>query len=186
MSLAFREGAIVALRGSKDDWQVIGKKHDGLVYKYVLPSRNTGEVKTAFEFEVFEKCTRTYFEMNQFLFENLFCEDRMFDEITIVPDTEDTDLASLLNTTDTMAVKPEPLSDEKPPAPIPADIKVPSTVNDPSSEPPKKRFKETTQETVEELLSHTTEVSTKRSTKWAIGTLKGMCNSFPVLFLFNI
>lgn len=86
MACEIREGALVELRGSKDEWQVVGHKFDGIVWKYVIRSGKTGEVKSAFTFEVFEKYTSTYFEMNQFLFENIFGDDPLFDEITIVPD----------------------------------------------------------------------------------------------------
>ena len=89
MSLDIREGSIVELRGSKNDWQVVGQKHDGLVLKYVIKSRQTGEVKSAFTFEVFEKYTSTYFELNQYLFE------QMFDELNDLP-KEDSDLVSTL------------------------------------------------------------------------------------------
>ena len=203
MSLVIREGAIVELRGSRDDWQVIGQKHDGLVYKYIIQSRNTGEVKTAFAFEVFEKYTSTYFEINQFLFENLFSDDPMFNEISIVPDSDlastlrhmdhvvkkepDNDLASLLNKTD-LGVKQEPVPENScPPATVRGDNNVltATAVNIPCNPPPKKRFKQTTQDSVKELLSHTTEISTKRSTKWAVSTLKGMCHIFCVAFLFH-
>ena len=90
MSLDIREGSIVELRGSKDDWQIVGQKHDGLVLKYVIKSRQTGEVKSAFTFEVFEKYTSTYFELNQYLFE------QMFDEQNDLP-KEDSDLVSTLS-----------------------------------------------------------------------------------------
>ena len=74
MSLDIREGAVVELRGSKDDWQ----KHDGLVYKYVIQSRNTGAVKSAFAFEVFEMYTSSYFEVNQYLFYQMFSDEPLF------------------------------------------------------------------------------------------------------------
>ena len=48
-----------------EDWQVMGQKHDGLVYTYVIQSRNIGIVKSSFAFEVFEKYTSCFFEVNQ-------------------------------------------------------------------------------------------------------------------------
>ena len=50
--------------------------------------------QNAFAFEVFEKYTSTYFELNQFLLDNMFNDEPMFDEIKVVLD-EDTDLASI-------------------------------------------------------------------------------------------
>ena len=203
MSLVNREGAIFEMRGSRDGWQVIGQKHDGLVYKYIIQSRNTGEVQTAFAFDVFDKYTSTYFEMNQYLFKNMFNDDPMFNELSIVPDSDlastlrhidqvvteeqDTDLASLLNKTD-LAVKQEPVPDKScPPAAVRGDNNVltPTAVNIHCNPPPKQRFKQTTQDSVEELLSNTTEISTKHSTKWAVNTFKGMCHVSCVDFLLH-
>ena len=193
MSLVNREWAIFELRGSRDDWQVIGQKHDGLVYKYIIQSRNTGKVRTAFAFDVFDIYTSKYFEMNQYLFENLINDDPMFNKLSIVPDSDlastlrqidqvvtqeqDTDMASLLNKTD-LAVKQEPVPDKScPPAAVHGDNNVltPTAVNIPCNPPPKQRFKQTTQDSVEELLSNTTEISTKHSTKWAVNTSCFVC-----------
>ena len=195
MSLDIREGAVVELRGSKDDWQVIGQKHDGLVYKYVIKSRNTGAVKSAFAFEVFEKYTSTYFELNQYLFDQMFSDEPLFEEIKVLPD-EDSDLLNTLKQVDQVedapdiasllkqTVKQEPVSIADVDPSNSAVNKNPTLDLENSSSPtPKKRFKVANQESVEDLLAHNTEISTKRSTKWAVSTLKGML-SFLCLSLF--
>ena len=177
MSLNIREGSLVELRGSKDDWQVVGQKHDGLVLKYVIKS--------------------TYFELNQYLFEQTFNNEPLFDELNDLP-KEDSDFVSTLSQVEQLAdpgiatllkqtVKQEPALSPNADQTIPPSDKV-SLIHDPiksdtSSNPPKKRFKAANKENVDEVLSHNNEVSTKRSTKWPVSTLKGMFSlSFLILF----
>ena len=124
------------LRGSKDDWQVVGQKHDGLVLKYVIKS--------------------TYFELNQYPFEQTFNNEPLFDALNDLPkensdlvstlsqveQLEDPGIASLLKQTVKQELALSPNSEQTIP---PSDIV--SLIHDPiqsdtSSNPPKKRFKE--------------------------------------------
>lgn len=183
MADPIREGAIVELRGSKEDWQVVGQKHDGLVYKYVLQSRHTGQIKSAFAFEVFEKYTSTYFELNQlkipFMAEN---DEDLAATLVDLPKVEE--LSAEQNEYAVFNIH-DPLENHQVTGPKnePSDVTKKSPPASPAQkDPPKKRFKSATQVEVNDLISNTNEVTTQRSTRWAVGTLKGMCH-FPLLFI---
>jgi uncharacterized protein YozE (UPF0346 family) len=72
-------GAIVELRGSPDDWRLINTMFDGHVHKFVIQSMFTGEVKSVFKNEIFDKSSSTYKEINDF-FNNQALTDLLFDD----------------------------------------------------------------------------------------------------------
>ncbi|KAH3814132.1 hypothetical protein DPMN_142622 [Dreissena polymorpha] len=88
-----RIGAVCSYRGSNDNWRVIDTSHDGLVKKFLIRSVTSGEVKCVFSFEIFEKYTSTYKELDDFfrettgfgLDDDTSFLDEEFDDIGEVP-----------------------------------------------------------------------------------------------------
>ncbi|XP_053376937.1 uncharacterized protein LOC128547781 [Mercenaria mercenaria] len=120
--------------------------------KYVVQSRKSGEVRCLFNFEVFEKYTSTYKEINEFfknatgigLDENLDFLDDELDEIEM--ETVNSAISSLEPTT----AEPEPQDLEQ----------------------PNKKFKSASESDITRLKAQNTERTTDSSTKWAVGLLK--------------
>lgn len=141
-------GTICSVRGSAEEWQIIGTRYDGLVHKYVVQSRNSGEIRCLFNFEVFERNTSTYQEINDFfkkntgigLDENFDFLDEEMDEIS----TETINSAEFLEVSG-------------------SQTKIAQN----------KRFKSLSEDTIVKLKQQNTEKTTDNSTKWAVGLLKG-------------
>lgn len=145
---SLKTGTICTLRGSNQDWRIIRTQFDGTVNKYVIQSTFSGEIKSAFIFELFPKNTQTYKELNDFFQKqanqnlaelediglDFFDDSFFFEEINA-----GTDLTSVQE-----ILPPQP-----------------------------KRFKQTSAADVERLRGQTTEKTTDQSTKWAVGLLKG-------------
>ena len=143
----YKTGTICSVRGSTDDWQVIGNRHDGLVMKYVMQSRNTGEIRCMFNFEVFEKNSATYKEINDF-----------FKATTGIGLDENLDfLDDDLNENETVNTVVSPL-----------------VTDSASPVQPLKRFKSISDTDINRLKAQNTERTTDNSTKWAVGLLKGI------------
>ncbi|XP_053392165.1 uncharacterized protein LOC128554873 [Mercenaria mercenaria] len=180
MADIIRIGAICKLRGSKEDWRVIDYRYDGSVYKYVVQSLYSGITKCVFTFEIFEKYTSTYKELNDFLtqvtgigLEDMSClDDEMPDPDYVKVETGKSNidnatrevLYETLTTTSSLVDVPELV-----PGPL-ADTMASEITSE--TEVPKKRFKAATETSVNILRAQNTEKTTDRQTKWAVKLLK--------------